>query len=168
MTDIELMKQALEKLEFLAHMKSVSEDTRRLITALQERLARQEQKPVAWRAHVEQRLLTWRQAFANRSGRSCVFSLLDRRSLDDLIDFVCDEYTAPREHAEGEEHMSMCPSCGTWSSKTLETRKDTRFNWKWRRRTCNDCGHTFETYEINSALINPATPVNPNGKLERR
>ena len=39
MTDIKLMKQALEKLEFFAHMKGVSEDTRRLITALRERLA---------------------------------------------------------------------------------------------------------------------------------
>ena len=39
MTDRELMQQALEKLEFFAHMKSVSEDTMRLITALRERLA---------------------------------------------------------------------------------------------------------------------------------
>ena len=62
----------------------------------------------------------------------------------------------------------MCPECGSWSSKTLETRKDTRYNWKWRRRTCNNCGHTFETYEIDATIINPSAPVNPNGKLERR
>lgn len=49
MTDRELMQQALEKLEFFAHIKSVSEDTRRLITALRERLAQPEQEPVAWR-----------------------------------------------------------------------------------------------------------------------
>ena len=48
MTDRELMQQALEKLEFFAHMKSVSEDTMRLITALRERLAQPEQEPVAW------------------------------------------------------------------------------------------------------------------------
>ena len=45
MTDRELMQQALEKLEFFAHMKSVSEDTTRLITRLRERLAQPEQKP---------------------------------------------------------------------------------------------------------------------------
>jgi hypothetical protein len=39
MTDRELMQQSLEKLEFFAHMKSVSEDTTRLITRLRERLA---------------------------------------------------------------------------------------------------------------------------------
>jgi hypothetical protein len=44
-TDRKLMQQALEKLEFFAHMKSVSEDTRRLITALRERLAQPEQEP---------------------------------------------------------------------------------------------------------------------------
>ena len=39
----ELMQQALEKLEFFAHMKSVSEGTRRLITALRQALAEPEQ-----------------------------------------------------------------------------------------------------------------------------
>ena len=42
MDDRELMQQALEKLEFFAHMKGVSEDTARLITALRERLAQPE------------------------------------------------------------------------------------------------------------------------------
>lgn len=141
MTDRELMQQALNKLEFFAHMKSVSEDTRRLITALRERLAQPEQGPVdsaekasmymdarlwefidmaaswpeaktdlrtwghvmvyapkpAWRAHVEQRLRTWRQSFVNRSGDQLALDdFMDKRSLDDLIDFVCDEYTDPQ------------------------------------------------------------------------
>lgn len=40
MTDRELMQQAVEKLEFFTHMKTiVSKDTMRLITALRERLA---------------------------------------------------------------------------------------------------------------------------------
>jgi len=39
MRDRELMQQALNKLEFFAYMKSVSEDTKSLITALRERLA---------------------------------------------------------------------------------------------------------------------------------
>ena len=52
MTDRELMQQALEKLEFFAHMKSVSEDTMRLITALRERLAHPEQEQVKFKCTV--------------------------------------------------------------------------------------------------------------------
>lgn len=48
MTDRELMQQALEKLEFFGHMKSVSKDTQELITTLRGRLAQPEQEPVAW------------------------------------------------------------------------------------------------------------------------
>lgn len=48
MDDRALLQQALEKMEFFAHMKSVSEDTRRLITTLRERLAQPEQEPVAY------------------------------------------------------------------------------------------------------------------------
>ena len=51
-TDRELMQQALEKLEFFAHMKSVSEDTMRLITALRERLAQPEQEQVKFKCTV--------------------------------------------------------------------------------------------------------------------
>lgn len=55
-----------------------------------------EQEPVAWRDHVEQRLLTWRQSFVNKSGDQLALDdFMDKRSLDDLIDFVCDEYTTP-------------------------------------------------------------------------
>ena len=55
-----------------------------------------EQEPVAWRDHVEQRLLTWRQSFVNKSGDQLALDdFMDKRSLDDLIDFVCDEYSAP-------------------------------------------------------------------------
>ena len=51
----------------------------------------------AWRDHVEQRLLTWRQSFVNKSGDQLALDdFMDKRSLDDLIDFVCDEYTAPQ------------------------------------------------------------------------
>ena len=55
-----------------------------------------EQGPVAWRDHVEQRLLTWRQSFVNRSGDQLALDdFMDKESLDDLIDYVCDEYTTP-------------------------------------------------------------------------
>ena len=66
--------------------------------ALREALAEQpaQQEPVAWRDHVEQRLLTWRQSFVNKSGDQLALGdFMDKQSLDDLIDFVCDEYTSP-------------------------------------------------------------------------
>ena len=47
MTDLrQAAEMALEKLEFFAHMKSVSEDTMRLITALREALENEPQEPV--------------------------------------------------------------------------------------------------------------------------
>lgn len=52
MTDRALLQQALEKLEFFAHMKSVSEDTRRLISVLRERLAQPEQESVKFNCTV--------------------------------------------------------------------------------------------------------------------
>ena len=59
-------------------------------------LAQPEQELVAWRDYVEQRLLTWKQSFVNQSGDQLALDdFMDKRSLDDLIDFVCDEYTAP-------------------------------------------------------------------------
>ena len=70
----------------------------------------QQQEPVAWRDHVEQRLLTWRQSFVNKSGDQLALEdFMDKRSLDDLIDFVCDEYTRPqaREPLTDEEIMDM-------------------------------------------------------------
>lgn len=45
---------------------------------------------------VEQRLLTWRQRFVNRSGDQLALDdFMDRQSIDDLVDFVCDEDTPP-------------------------------------------------------------------------
>ena len=49
-------------------------------------------EPMAWREHVEQRLLAWRQSFVNRSGDQLALDdFMDEQSIDDLIDFVCDE-----------------------------------------------------------------------------
>jgi len=43
---------------------------------------------------VERRLRTWRQRFVDRSGDQLALGdFLDRESLDDLVDFVCDEYS---------------------------------------------------------------------------
>jgi hypothetical protein len=53
-------------------------------------------QPVAWRDHVEQRLLTWRKSTMNPDGdRLSLEDFMDKEGLDDLIDFVCDEFVAP-------------------------------------------------------------------------
>jgi len=49
-----------------------------------------------WRTHVEQRLRDWRQRTMNRSGdRLALDDFMGEDSIEDLIDFVCDEYAAP-------------------------------------------------------------------------
>ncbi len=53
-------------------------------------------EPVAWREHVEQRMRQWRQSFVNRSGdRLALDDFMDSASLNDLIDYVCDEWATP-------------------------------------------------------------------------
>ena len=65
--------------------------------------------------------------------------------------------------------MSMCPECGSWDTKTLATRKDTRFNWRWRKKECNDCKHRHESYEVAAQFLSqPEEWVDPNGRLEKR
>jgi hypothetical protein len=55
-------------------------------------------EPVAWRDHVEQRLLTWRQRFVNKSGDQLALDdFMDMESLSDLLDFVLDEYVGPAQ-----------------------------------------------------------------------
>ena len=50
----------------------------------------------SWRDHVEQRRLTWRQSFVTDSGDQLALDdFVDKRSLDDLLNFVLDEYTHP-------------------------------------------------------------------------
>jgi transcriptional regulator NrdR family protein len=63
--------------------------------------------------------------------------------------------------------MSLCPACGTWESKTLETRKDTRYNWTWRRKRCHGCSSIYATYEMPVDSVAMPEPVDPEGKLER-
>ena len=43
--------------------------------------------------HIEQRLLTWRRQTMNKSGdRFSLDDFMGKESINDLIDFVCDEY----------------------------------------------------------------------------
>lgn len=62
--------------------------------------------------------------------------------------------------------MSTCPECGSWDTSTKATRKDTRYNWRWRYKECNECNHKFESYEIAVQYLTfPEEPANPNGRL---
>ena len=48
-----------------------------------------------WRDHVEHRMLTWKTSHMNESGdQLSLKDFMDEHILDDLIDFVCDEYIA--------------------------------------------------------------------------
>jgi hypothetical protein len=81
--------------------------------------AKQEQgEPVAWRDHVEQRLLTWRQSFVNRSGDQLALDdFMDKKSLDDLLEYVLDEYTTPQQRTWvglTEEEMYQVMQDRTW------------------------------------------------------
>ena len=58
--------------------------------------AAQPMQAAPWRDHVEQRLLTWRQRSMNKSGDMLALDdFMDKESLADLIDFVCDEWAGP-------------------------------------------------------------------------
>jgi cell wall-associated NlpC family hydrolase len=77
-----------------AELRRLHEVNVELLDALKEMV---EQEPVAWRDHVEQRLLTWRQSFVNRSGDQLALNdFMDKQSLDDLLEYVLDEYTYPQ------------------------------------------------------------------------
>jgi len=52
--------------------------------------------PVAWRQHAEQRIRSWRQRTMNRSGDMLSLDdFMSAESIDDLVDFVCDEWVHP-------------------------------------------------------------------------
>lgn len=59
----------------------------------------------AWRDHVEQRLFTWRRRIMNRDGDQLALDdFMDKESIDDLLDYVLDEYAIPNPQAESGRH----------------------------------------------------------------
>ena len=63
--------------------------------------------------------------------------------------------------------MSACPECGSWERKVKESRKDTRYGWKWRLSDCLNCGHRWDSYECPAAGMTVDGEGNPEGRLER-
>jgi hypothetical protein len=62
--------------------------------------AAQAPAPAPWRDHVEDRLRTWKQRTMNKSGDMLALDdFMDSESLEDLIDFVCDEWAEPATQA---------------------------------------------------------------------
>lgn len=79
----------------------ITASTRHAWTAWQARAALATQPPAVqgepqWREHVEQRIRTWRQSTMNKSGdRLAIDDFMGQDSIDDLVDFVCDEWASP-------------------------------------------------------------------------
>jgi transcriptional regulator NrdR family protein len=63
--------------------------------------------------------------------------------------------------------VSTCPSCGGWKSQVKESRRDTRFGWKWRLRDCSECQHRWSTYEVPVDVLSVEGDGDPDGRLER-
>lgn len=63
--------------------------------------------------------------------------------------------------------MSACTNCGSWKSTVKESRRDTRFNYKWRLRECLDCNQRWSTYEVPVDLLSVDGTGDENGRLER-
>lgn len=77
-------------------------------------------EPVAWREHVEQRLRGWRQRIINGDGdRLALDDFMDEEAMDDLIDYVCDEYAAPQapQQAECQECIEQARLLGIGSER---------------------------------------------------
>ncbi len=81
----------------VSELKRKTNDERALAVKLDAiRAEPQQAEPVAWRDHVEQRMHNWRQRKMNRSGdRLALDDMMSKESIDDLIDYVCDEWSDP-------------------------------------------------------------------------
>ena len=93
-TATELLRRALEILEWADEFsgnESLENDIRTFLTVEPEA-----NEPVAWRDHVETRIRGWRSSQMNSDGdRLSIIDLMNPEEIDDLVDYVCDEYTRP-------------------------------------------------------------------------
>ena len=58
--------------------------------------------------------------------------------------------------------MSACPSCNTWNSRVLDTRRGQETGWYIRRRECYGCKHRWVTYEVPAEDVQQATNDPPS------
>lgn len=73
---------------------------------------------VAWREYADQRLQSWRQRRMNKSGdRLELDDFMDKESLDDLLDYVLDEWSEPPCAApqEAVERQPLTEATCEWS-----------------------------------------------------
>lgn len=98
------LPQAIENYGSIAGCRIVGEElwfkrVPEVMLELSEALAEPQQEPsVAWRDHVEQRLLSWRQRFVNKCGDQLELQdFMGQESIDDLLDYVLDEFTEPAQ-----------------------------------------------------------------------
>lgn len=95
-TATELLRRALDlwddevEPDYLASMNVLIEEIRAYLAA------EPEAEPVAWRDHVEARIRGWRRSQMNSDGdRLSISDLMNPEEIDDLVDYVCDEFTRP-------------------------------------------------------------------------
>jgi hypothetical protein len=71
--------------------------------------------PVAWRQHAEQRIRSWRQRTMNRSGDMLSLDdFMSAESIDDLVDFVCDEWVHPPAPEQPAPALASAPRVPQW------------------------------------------------------
>ncbi len=150
---IDAMKLALEALEFYYDQHGEESDAK-AITALRAAIE-QAQEPVAW-----QEIET-----APKTGKKVILFYLNRNNLPRRV--MARWLTDEQANEIDTDWVSVCAECGTWRSKVLESRKDTRFGWRWRMRECLDCEHRWATYEVDAETMTIEGHGDPNGRLER-
>jgi len=52
---------------------------------------------------------------------------------------------------EAGSNLSRCPKCD--GPVTVKDSRITTNGWRYRRRRCNDCVHTWTTYEVPAELL---------------
>lgn len=82
--------------------------------------------PNDWREHVEHRIRTWQQRTMNKSGdRLSIDDFMGQDSIDDLVDFVCDEWaTQPPASNAGEREDHKLFAKGWYAAATRAERGD--------------------------------------------
>jgi hypothetical protein len=80
---------------------------------------------------------------------------LDSLQLDKYAEFLEKESTPqPRMTFGGAPELSLCPACGYFSLRVIESRKSKLA--RRRRFECNKCSHRITTHEVDDAFFQQA------------